>query len=144
MDRDSRPVLRDSEEGVWRGVADGVLVSSDFSPEGKLRLSHTMDSLPVRGLRRCPAERPFPQPVKAVSPKGVRPPPVRRPLGVVLPTSDAGTQTSDDEAEAALKKVRHRNARLERQVKAAERLVRSLALYLDDKENVTTTRRENK
>jgi hypothetical protein len=132
----SRPVLRDSEEGLWRGVAEGVLVSSDFSPEGKLRLSHTVGSFPPRGLRRCPVERPFPCPVQSTSPPGSRPPSTRRPPVVVLPTADAGTQTSDDKLEAVVQKAKARNAQLERQVKAAERLVRSLALYLHDKENL--------
>lgn len=132
MNKDSRLVLRDSEEGLWRGIAEGVLLSSDFSTEGKLRLSHTMGSLPPRSLRRCPAECPLPNPVKAMSPMGVR----RRPV-IVLRTADAATQTSEDKLQVAFEKAKCENAKLQKQVKAAERLVRSLALYLDDKENCT-------
>lgn len=134
MKRDDRPVLRDSEEGLWRGVAEGVLRSADFSPEGKLRLSHTVGSFPPRGLRRCPAEAPL-LPMQSVSPPSSRPS-VRRPPVVILPTSDVGTQTSNDKLETEVKRVNARNAQLEKQVKAAERLVRSLALYLHDKENL--------
>jgi hypothetical protein len=134
MNRNDRPVLRDSEEGLWKGVAEGVLRSADFSPEGKLRLSHTVGSFPLRGLRRCPAEAPL-LPMQSVSPPSSRPS-VRRTPVVILPTTDASTQTSNDKLEADVKRANKRNAQLEKQVRAAERLVRSLALYLHDKENL--------
>lgn len=120
MQREHRPVLRDSEEGLWKGIRDGVLLSADFSPEGKLRLSKTTSMLLL--------------PRPAVSPPGSRPP--LRPTPIKLPSTEASTQTSNDKLKEEFDEVRKKNAKLERQVKAAERLVRLLALYNNDKENL--------
>jgi hypothetical protein len=144
MNRDNRPVVRDSEEGLWKGIADGILVSSDFSSEGRLRLSHTVGSLPSSNLRQRSAVKPLPAPVPTVSPPGLRRldvspviPRPRRLTEAVLTTTDTGTQTSDDKLKEALGKALSHNDVLERRVRAAERIVRMLALYSHDKENVT-------
>lgn len=55
--RASRIVVRDENESLWGAVRDGVIRSSDLSPDGKLRVSS------VSGP---------PPPVRSVSPPGFR------------------------------------------------------------------------
>ena len=52
-------------------------------------------------------------------------------------TAEVGTQTSEYKTEGVFTEANTRNARLKQQLKAAERLVRSLAILADDRENIT-------
>jgi hypothetical protein len=52
-------------------------------------------------------------------------------------TSEVGTQTSEYKMEVEFTEANTRNARLKQQLKAAERLVRSLAVLAEDRENIT-------
>ena len=99
----------DRREVLWSALREGVVRSADVTQSGRLK----------------PAPRPLPEPTRCASPPPV-PPPVPPRHGSERHTLDVATQTSDDKIERELQKTK-------RHLKAAEKLVRYIVEYVEEK-----------